>query len=220
MASIVTAPFSWVGAPQILSDRICARAVATAEVRGNRRQSDFAAGRLCAEQALCDAGAAHASVGVALDRAPCWPDGFVGSITHSGTLAWAAVARAAEMRSVGIDSELFMSDEAAREVVPIVLDEGERSLVAESPRRRELETLAFSAKESLYKCLYPCARVFFEFSDAEIEWIRTSRASETTGSFGLRLKRPLGAVFPRGLRVEGRYAIEAAHVHTAVELLP
>jgi 4'-phosphopantetheinyl transferase EntD len=125
------------------------------------------------------------------------------------------------VRSVGIDSELVMSDAAALEVVPMVLEEGERRLLAEGPRRREFETLAFSAKESLYKCLYPCVRVFFEFADAELEWIRSSdAANEASGTFGLRLRRPLGIVFPRGFRVEGGYAIEGGHVHTAVELLP
>jgi 4'-phosphopantetheinyl transferase EntD len=220
MASRNPAPFSWVDVPSVVSGQVHARAVTMPAGRGHRRPSDFAAGRLCAEQALGDAGATHASIGMAPDRAPLWPDGFVGSITHSGRLAWAAVARAAEMRSIGIDSELFMSDEVAREVVPIVLDDGEQRLIAQNSERRELETLAFSAKESLYKCLYPCVRVFFEFADAEIEWICSSATDTTSGTFGLRLRRPLGIVFPRGLRVKGRYAIDAAHVHTAVELSP
>jgi 4'-phosphopantetheinyl transferase EntD len=215
-------PRAWVRAPHRLSARVRARALATQGAPEDRRQRDFASGRLCAREALGDAGAHRTSVGIGPRGEPQWPDGFVGSITHSGALACAAVALSLDLRSVGIDSERIMSDAEAREVVPMVLRPSERRLVAESPRRRELETLAFSAKESLYKCLYPCVGVFFEFTDAELEWIRAGEAfpdETTSGTFGLRLQRPLGTVFPSGFRIEGRYSIEAGHVHTAVELL-
>src|ERR1700716_1803425 len=59
------------------------------------RQREFLAGRLCAAQALRCLGADSTHVGMAGDRAPVWPDGVVGSITHSGGFAAAAVAWAA-----------------------------------------------------------------------------------------------------------------------------
>jgi enterobactin synthetase component D len=110
-----------------------------------------------------------------------------------------------------------LDDEALSEALPLALDAGERARV-QGERRRELGTLAFSAKESLYKCLYPCSGVFFDFSDAELEWIRVD--DDAQGAFGLRLRRTLSDGFPNGMRLSGRYAIELGHVHTAVELLP
>ena len=42
---------------------------------------------------------------MAEDRAPIWPDRVVGSITHTGDFAAAAVAWAADIAGLGIDSE-------------------------------------------------------------------------------------------------------------------
>ncbi|HXN31230.1 MAG TPA: 4'-phosphopantetheinyl transferase superfamily protein [Polyangiaceae bacterium] len=180
-----------------------------------KRMREFAAGRHCAEQALLDAGAREVTVGVGRDRAPLWPPGFVGSITHSNSFAWAAVARSSDLRSLGVDSEPLFDDQALSEALCLALDAGERSRV-EGERSRELATLGFSAKESLFKCLYPCSGIFFYFADAELEWIAAD--GDAGGTFGLRLRRGLGAEFPSGMRLSGRYAVELGHVHTAVEL--
>jgi enterobactin synthetase component D len=209
---------SWVDPPRILSAIVHARATVIAGApRGpEKRAQEFRAGRACAEQALRDAGSVDPTVGVSPDRAPVWPEGFVGSITHTSSFACAVAARRGRLRSIGIDSEAVLDEAAVREVLPMVLDPAEARVI-DSGERPELATLAFSAKESLYKCLYPCALVFFEFADAELEWVRP--ASPERGTFGLRLRKALGRVFPCGLRVDGRYVIEGDHVHTAVELL-
>src|SRR3981081_2261214 len=68
------------------------------------RQREFLAGRLCAEFALCCLGAASTHVAMGGDRAPVWPDGVVGSITHSGGLAPAAGAWGGGTAGVAIDS--------------------------------------------------------------------------------------------------------------------
>jgi len=83
--------------------------------------------------------------------APHWPEGIVGSITHTSGYAAALVAEAARFSGVGLDAErlggvtanlwprLFDADECdALER----LEEGNRKLVA---------TLFFSAKEASYK---------------------------------------------------------------------
>src|SRR6202165_5059978 len=70
-----------------------------------KRQREFLAGRWCAEQALQRLGAGSTHVAMAADRAPIWPDGVVGSITHTGNFAAAAVAWAADIAGLGIDSE-------------------------------------------------------------------------------------------------------------------
>jgi len=186
-----------------------------APLGGSKRAREFAAGRRCATQALTDAGARDVLVGVGPERRPCWPVGFIGSITHTTTFAWAVVARAGSLRSLGIDSEAVFDDAALREAAPIALDEHEWRLVRRG-HEAEGATLVFSAKESLFKCVNPCIGVFFEFADARVERISAER--DDAGSFELRLLRDLAPEFPLGRRFVGRYAIGRGHLHTAVEL--
>ncbi len=180
-----------------------------------RREREFAAGRRCAARALLDAGAQDLTVGVSPDRSPRWPRGFVGSITHSGSFAWAAVARDTALRSLGIDSEPIFDEAALREAAPVALDAGEWRLAGRSDPATHA-TLVFSAKEALYKCLNPCTGVFFEFADVQFESIAVDGANE--GTFVLCLRGDLAAGFPRGSRFTGRYVVQHGHLHTAVEL--
>jgi enterobactin synthetase component D len=209
----------------VLGDRIFARATTTLDPPADRssiggsgaarRSTEFAAGRLCAAQALRDAGAREWTVGVGVNRAPSWPAGFVGSITHAGSLAWAAVAQEADLRSLGVDSELVFDDTAMREAVPVALDAREQRL-AQGELGPTVASLIFSAKESLYKCLNPCVGVFFDFDDARIDRIDVDGPAQ--GSLLIRLARDLAGGFPLGMRFRARYAIADGYVHTAVEL--
>src|ERR1700688_5221299 len=81
-----------------------------------KRQREFLAGRWCAKQALQCLGAGSTHVAMAGDRAPIWPDGVVGSITHTGGFVAAAVAWAADIAGVGIDSEEIIVPAAARDI--------------------------------------------------------------------------------------------------------
>ncbi|MDH4281639.1 MAG: hypothetical protein OEV36_03210, partial [Myxococcales bacterium] len=70
------------------------------------RIEQFTAGRLCSRIALNRLGVAVATpIPRGEDRAPIWPKGFVGSITHTDSWCAAAVARAEDFRSIGIDLE-------------------------------------------------------------------------------------------------------------------
>src|SRR3979411_3554106 len=77
------------------------------------RQRELLAGRLCADFALRCLGAASTHVAMAGDRAPVWPDGVVGSITHSGGFAAAAGAWAAGIAGLGLDSGWMLDPAAA-----------------------------------------------------------------------------------------------------------
>jgi enterobactin synthetase component D len=179
-----------------------------------RREREFAAGRRCAARALLDAGARDLAVGISPDRSPRWPAGFVGSITHSESFAWAAVARDTDLRSIGIDSEPIFDAGALREAAPIALDASEWRLAGDADPATHA-TLVFSAKESLYKCLNPCTGVFFEFADVRFE---SMGGGANDGTFVLCLRNDLAVGFPRGTRFLGRYVTENGLLHTAVEL--
>jgi enterobactin synthetase component D len=178
-----------------------------------RRAAQFAAGRRCAARALEEAGSLELQVDVGERGAPIWPQGYVGSIAHSKEIAWAAVARARHLRGLGIDCEPIFDDAAMSDVVPLVVLEPERACAAASGlSQRELATLVFSAKESLYKGLFPLVRVFFDFVDARVEGVTSE------GVFRVRLLRDLGPGFARGAELGGRFAFDGGHVHTAIEI--
>jgi enterobactin synthetase component D len=146
-------------------------------------------------------------------REPLWPSGFVGSITHTADRACAAVASNLHLRGIGIDFESIFDDDALREAGNGTSSDRERAALGGGPwTEHERATIVFSAKESLYKCLYPLAHLFFDFTEAEVERMAPS------GAFQVRLLRDLGGSFARGSEFEGRFAVAGGHVHTAVEL--
>jgi 4'-phosphopantetheinyl transferase EntD len=142
----------------------------------HKRQREFLAGRWCAEQALQWLGAGSTDIGIAEDRAPIWPDGIVGSITHTAGFAAAAVAWAADIAGLGIDSERIIDPAAARDIAGICMVDEARLFEASHGRSFcEFCTFVFSAKEAVFKCLFPLTRKFLEFSDVRItslDWNR------------------------------------------------
>src|ERR1700726_1149506 len=171
-----------------------------------KRQREFLAGRWCAEQALQRLGAGSTHVAMAADRAPIWPDGVVGSITHTGNFAAAAVAWAADIAGVGIDSEEIIDPAAARDIADIcMVDEAMLFEPAHGRSFCEFCTLVFSAKEAVFKCLFPLTRKFLEFSDVRItsfDWNREHFAWTAVG----------------GHSGTGRLSHADGLVHTSVEL--
>src|ERR1700676_1579698 len=141
-----------------------------------KRQREFLAGRWCAEEALQRLGAGSTHVAMAEDRTPIWPDGVVGSITHTDDFAAAAVAWAADIAGLGIDSEQIIDPAAARDIADVcMVDEATLFKSVHGRSFCEFCTFVFSAKEAVFKCLFPLARKFLEFSDVRItsfDWNR------------------------------------------------
>lgn len=131
------------------------------------RLAEFALGRSCAREALRALGAAPAGIGVGQHREPLWPAGIVGSISHTAGIAVAAVAHADDFAGIGIDIE------AARvldpELVSLVCRPGELQRAGSAGHDEGLAALLmFSAKEAVYKALWPILRCFLDFQDLEI----------------------------------------------------
>ena len=129
-----------------------------------KRQSEYLAGRLCAAHALRAMGLPE-TVGIN-DRAPVWPQGAVGSISHSDNRAIAVVSR--DLAGLGVDVEPLMTAAQAKDVRDIVLTAAETT---RGPRHLSPEaflTLAFSAKESVYKALSPHLSQMPSFHDVNL----------------------------------------------------
>ena len=183
-----------------------------------KRRIEFLRGRYCAQMAAEKlTGMKVSGIGINHDRSPQWPSGIVGSISHTGTFACAAVSNDYKLAGLGIDVEQKFEEEIVRQVEgEIVLPSEMRmyeSFFKNDLEYREYVTLIFSAKESVFKCLHPLTGTFFGFSDASI--ISVDFAGR---SFKFRLLKRLGCGYDHGFEYYGRFHVWKNHVFTSVEL--
>ena len=94
-----------------------------------------------------------------------WPSGFVGSLTHKGTVVLGAIAPSSVLSAVGIDLER-LSGPGLRPIAHI-LGEEERS-TGHDQEARTLQT--FAAKEAVFKAQYPMTSRKLGFSEVRLEW--------------------------------------------------
>lgn len=123
------------------------------------RRTEFAAGRSVAREALAKLGQNAVSIPIGPGRAPIWPAGIVGSISHGAGIAVALVASSDRMLAVGIDIEpnLPLPDD----VMETVLRPDEQDVMG---RARAV----FCAKEATYKALFPISGEIWDFADMRI----------------------------------------------------
>jgi 4'-phosphopantetheinyl transferase EntD len=178
------------------------------------RQSIFDMGRACAAELLADLGSSETSVGMAADRSPVWPQGYVGSITHTDDLLGVAVARRKDFRSIGIDAEAIVQPGTTVEIDELCMGERERALRDSAGiNRQTFSSLCFSAKESFFKCLYPLTGVWFDFQDAEIVCFDANLQL-----LQMRLLRDLPSGFQQSQVFGGTFRCSDRRVYTAFVL--
>lgn len=135
--------------------------------RGARRTS-FVAGRLALAEALSTLGAPRVAIGTDDRGAPMAPLGFVGSISHKGTLG-VALAAVDEGARVGVDVERIgrLRDGVAELV--LVREELERLPPrTEGDERTAAVLTAFSIKEAIYKAIDPFVRRYVGYHEARV----------------------------------------------------
>jgi 4'-phosphopantetheinyl transferase EntD len=161
-----------------------------------KRIGEFAAGRTCARRALELLGFPVHPIGRGPDREPIWPVGIVGSITHCEGYCAAALARATEISSIGIDAE--PNEPLAGDVLKMIGRDEEMDTFNAQFSGHEINwgKLLFSAKESFYKAWFPIAKIWLDFKEVKIsphlqsgdfgiDVCRTNRIDDT-GTFGLK----------------------------------
>jgi 4'-phosphopantetheinyl transferase EntD len=172
------------------------------------RIDQFTAGRVCSRIALGRFGVASTTpIPRGEDRAPIWPPGFVGSISHTDTWCAAAVARHEDVRSIGIDLE--PATPLKESLWRRVCTPKERDWLQELPDPGLTGKILFSAKEAVYKCQYPITTKFLGFHAVEVEI--------GDGSFRAIFQQEAGEFQP-GDVMSGRYLVEEGLVATACEL--
>ena len=175
--------------------------LAAAELMSAKRRHEFSVGRHCAREALARLGHVPAALPVGPGRAPVWPAGIIGSISHTSGIAVATVARQTQLRSLGIDVE--SADPLEPGLLEMVCREDERTALAVSGLEPGLAAkLVFSAKESIYKCLWPLTGVFLEFHALGIS-MDPVRSRFTAYSEDPRIAETLAMICGRYRRVGG-----------------
>jgi 4'-phosphopantetheinyl transferase EntD len=177
----------------------------------DKRRREFGTARHCAREALAALGFAPAPILPGLRGAPGWPAGAVGSLTHCAGYRAAAVARAGQVATIGIDAEEHAP------LPPGVLDVV--SIEAERPRLARLaadepgvcwDRLLFSAKESVYKAWFPLTRRWLDFAEADV-------TPHPDGTFDARLLVPGPRLGDRPLAgFAGRWLVRDGLVLTAI----
>lgn len=162
-----------------------------------RRVAEFAAGRAAARAALAAAGLPRAAIPMGQDRAPIWPEGATGSITHSRDYALAVAAPAARFRGLGLDVE--PDQPLPHDVLDEICDSDECAWIAGQVQPLRWARLIFVAKEAAYKCQYPASRTLFGFE------AMTVRVDPGSGTLTARFRRAV-APFENGAELPGRFA--------------
>ncbi|MEM7417150.1 MAG: 4'-phosphopantetheinyl transferase superfamily protein [Gemmatimonadota bacterium] len=131
------------------------------------RRREFSTARRFAREAMARFGLPPAPLVPDENRAPVWPEGIVGSITHTREHCAVAVARRAEVASIGIDVETI--GRASEGIDRLIMVPGEaepwQSAGFDGP---EVTALVFSAKEAFYKCQFPLTHRMLAFGDVRV----------------------------------------------------
>lgn len=183
------------------------------------RRQQFTAGRCLARRAWQALGREPEPLLNDAQRVPRWPAGLVGTITHTHGWCGAAVAFASEVSGLGADVEaatpldVGLWERVCRPEEQTFLNarpEGLRGLLAKG---------IFSAKESIYKALYPRVRVFLDFQGMSIALQAEAAESEAVGwTWVATLQVPWGPYAAGQRFVPGRLRLEQELIVSAVVL--
>ena len=181
-----------------------------------RRQLEFIAGRICARQALQAFGVMHWPLRPGRDRAPIWPEGFVGSISHCPNRCVAVVGSSQDFLALGFDVEPAQPLET-RTANYICTG-------SEIAHFRELgqydpnlwATLAFSAKESAFKAYSVAHGYPLDFPEIHTEFQVDGGA--LSGLISIAIRRSAGPL-EDGPALLGKWAIADGYLHTGVSIL-
>jgi 4'-phosphopantetheinyl transferase EntD len=192
--------FSDVPESTMFSDEAAAVAGAGAE-----RRREFGTVRWCARKALRQLGVPAVPILPNEDRAPRWPVGVVGSMTHCAGYRAAVVARSDALFGVGIDAEPHAALPPA--VLDFVLRDEERArlpALADAGAALHWDRIVFCAKESVYKAWFPLTGRWLDFEDVSI-------AVHLDGTFEARL---------RGADLHGCWKVDRGLILAATSVRP
>jgi 4'-phosphopantetheinyl transferase EntD len=183
----------------------------------HKRRREFAVVRSCARRAMEKLGVPPQPLLPGERGAPQWPAGLTGSMTHCDGYCAAALARSADLASLGIDAE--PDGPLPEGVLDAVSLPAERERLLRLGHRHpgtHWDRLLFSAKESVYKAWFPLTEQWLDFSEADIA-ITVDPGPRPHGTLRAELLVPGPLVGGRRLgHFEGRWSAGRGLVATSV----
>jgi enterobactin synthetase component D / holo-[acyl-carrier protein] synthase len=171
------------------------------------RQKEFATGRWCAKNAMRRIGFQEQPITVGIRREPIWPKGVTGSISHTNGLCGSVVTNADV--TVGLDIERVSCDMSG--IQELVFKKNEiTQLEALEEKGHPAKVLAFSAKESAFKCFFPKVGDFIDFGSVSVSVDPVRRR------FQVELQENLAPSLRRGYAFEGRYWVTGEFLVTFI----
>ena len=167
------------------------------------RRREFATGRRLAHELLELLGCDDGPLLLGHDRAPLWPDGVTGSISHGAGHCAVVVAREEAVEGLGVDLE--DDGPLADELFAAILTDAEReALEDEDGALGEAAKRAFCAKEAAYKALSGRVGRVLDFHDVVVELAGDRFVALHDGErLDGRFARSAGLVFAGVVRTAG-----------------
>lgn len=144
-----------------------------------KRKAEFIAGRWAARQALKAINITSSQLAIGDKRAPIWPAGIEGAITHTNQFAAAAAQPKSQCPYLGIDAEVWLAEQQADEIGHQIAKPEEYHLLLADDHisQAQATTLLFSAKESLFKAIFPTVQQYLEFSGSLLTGVNWTKQS-------------------------------------------
>ncbi len=182
-----------------------------------KRRREFTAVRSCARRAMEKLGVPPQPVLPGERGAPVWPEGVTGSMTHCRGYCAAALVRAGDLASLGVDAEVHGPlPEGVLDAVALPQEATRLERLSGQHPAVHWDRLLFSAKESVYKAWFPLTRKWLDFSEADIEIVPDPDAA-TRGGFRATLLVPGPRVGTRVLdHFTGRWTTRDGLIATAI----
>lgn len=192
--------------PRLMGDEVLVIEQVTAA-----RAREFGAGRAAARAAMEALGHVPRPVLQGEDRAPVWPPGLTGSITHSARDCLAVVTDSPDIAALGLDLEPSVPMEPA--LWPEICTPDEMLWLAGlgPSQRGHFAKLIFCAKEAVYKAQYQISRTMLGFQDVGLDM------DLQAGRFSATIRHEVSGI-PTGTRIGGRFVILSGNFVAAVEL--
>jgi len=177
-----------------------------------KRQAEFLAGRISANAALKQLGANFSDIPIGKNRCPVWPKGINAAISHTNNIALCVAAKHCDYHFIGVDIENIIEKNTVDSIASSIINQKEESLIEQSDLPNNVAfTLLFSAKESLFKALYPSVGRYFDFSAAVITDI-----SVQGDQFSLELAEDLTETLIKGRKFNGHFSFYQEKIITLI----
>lgn len=176
------------------------------------RKAEYLAGRVSAIDALQLLGIQIDNIPTGKHRNPLWPSGVVASITHTNSTAYCVAAYANEYQYLGIDLEKWIGHSVITEIKKSIITCAEEIFLQQCTMGfNKAFTLTFSAKESLFKAIYPYIGYYFDFDAVEIIQICVENRT-----FKLQLRQQLASNFNIGDQFSGYFDFDTYSIRTLI----